>query len=304
MKLSAIIFLASLFASSYASDDGCKEKTDTCVNRVKVLATDLVYGLKDDVPVEVIEAFVTASSQCLACVDSSDVEAKTETADESVLSYNECMWYCWCCTEFWCQDWEGNNFCPEQCYDDFATCAPSERRVLFGEDETTADPTFMNFEIDVCMDDMTPLDGSQSSYVDYDRMLDDFLDELTACYADRDAFMTTWSDLCSESGIDLSLMARASGARGTDTIILGAPGLDTEHAEVTTYSSDDSHRSSSLMIFYSALGFVALSAFAVVGTAVVVKVLNKRKEEEAAQEAQWVSEMTAADTSNPVNAAL
>ena len=304
MKLSTIVPLVALFGGALASNPECKEKTDSCQNRVKVRATDLVSGLKDDVPVEVIEAFVTASSQCLSCVESSGVVSLGGTSDESTYSYSECRAVCWCCTEWWCQKSDGSNYCPAQCHDDFAYCADDSRRILQGEEESSP-PTFMNFDIDVCMDDMSPLDGAQTSYVDYDGMLADFQAELETCYGDRDAFMSTWSDLCSESGIDLSLMARSARS---GTILLGVPGLDSENVEVTTYSSDDSHRSTSHMMFYSALGFVTLSAFAVVGTAVVVKVLNKRREAAAAQEAQWVSEMAMAEdeppTANPVNSAL
>jgi hypothetical protein len=120
-----------------------------------------------------------------------------------------------------------------------------------------------------------------------------------ACYEDRETFMNSWSSLCAESGIDLSLMARQSG--DTSRILFGVGYIDSESAKVTTYSSDDSHRSTSHMIFYSALGFVMISAFGVVGTAVVVKLLNKRKEEEDEQAAKWVSEMGSVDVANPVS---
>jgi hypothetical protein len=295
MKFTVLPIMAML-GTTLAEDAECKEKTDTCQNRVEVFVTDLVHGLKDDVPVEVYEAFVTASSQCLSCVEKTDVEVLTETADESTMSLAQCRRAgCWCCLQTWCQRNDGSNYCPEQCYDDFPKCDSSSRR-LTGEDD--GNPYFINYELDVCMDVMTPLDTSSSSYVDHTQMLEDFEKELATCYEDKDTFLNSWSSLCADSGIDLSLMARTEG--DSRTITFGSTGIDMENAVMTTYSSDDSHRSTSHMIFYSALGFVTLSAFAVIGTAVVVKVLNKRKEAEKEQEAKWVSEMVNVDTANPV----
>lgn len=301
MKLAKVLSLIPLFGSVHAEDTECKEKTSTCQTRVEVLATDLVFGLKDDVPVEVYEAFVTASSQCLSCVEDSDVKILGGgTGDGSKLSRRQCKNRgCSCCDKWWCQHSDGSNWCPEQCLDRFPKCK-DERRRLTGQDDGT-NPYFVNYELDVCMDDISPLETTTSSYVDYNDMLIVMESDLATCYDDKEVFLDSWSSLCTQSGIDLSLMARTEG--DTSTIMFGATGFDAENAVVTTYTSDESHRSTSHMIFYSALGFVTLSAFAIIGTALVVRVLNKRKEEEAAQAAQWVSEMATVETVNPISTA-
>lgn len=174
----------------------------------------------------------------------------------------------------------------------------------YGNERKLADTALshpVSFEVDVCMDDITPLSSSSSSYTDYNQMLEDFDTELSACYADRDAFLSTWSSLAADEGIDLSMMARHND--GTQRIVFSDMGLDIEHATVTTYSSDENHRSNSNIMFYSALGFVTLSAFAVFGTAVVVRVLNNRKTRQEEQAAVWVSELTSHETTNPVSSA-
>lgn len=156
----------------------------------------------------------------------------------------------------------------------------------------------ISFEISVCMDDITPQKAGEASYTDYKRMLADFSDELSTCYADKDAFYNSWSSYAADSGIDMGLMARTEG--GGSAIMFSSGALDIEGATVVSYSSDESHRSTSNMMFYSALGFVTLSAFAVFGTAVVVRVLNNRKAREEEQAAQWVTELTSQETMNPV----
>jgi hypothetical protein len=313
MKVPSILPIVTLMGTTtgpgvVSAAAECREKTAVCRNQVTVLATDVISGLQDDIPVEVFETFVTASTQCLSCVDKSDVVVLS-TGDETELTYNQCRFRgCWCCTQSWCQKSDGSNFCPTQCYDDFAQCAPSDegRRLLMGDGAEriltdTVEPHVLSFEIDVCMDDITPLSSSTASYTDYKQMLADFKSELDTCYSNRDAFMSSWSSLAADAGIDLSLLAREGG--GSSTILFSAAGLDGEHATLTTSVSDESHRSTSNMMFYSALGFVTLSAFAVFGTAVVVRVLNKRKAEEEAQAAQWVSELTSQETANPVSLA-
>ena len=131
----------------------------------------------------------------------------------------------------------------------------------------------LQFKIDVCMANVNPLVATDKYYTDYTKMLDDFKDELNACYSAKDTFMDTWSALCVDVGIDLPSLAR-----NRESIMLGMYDMDTENAVVTD-ESDNSHRITSQMIFYSALGFVTLAAFAVFGTAVVVRVLNKRQED-------------------------
>jgi hypothetical protein len=164
--------------------------------------------------------------------------------------------------------------------------------------EGDADVGDVSFKIDVCMDDVSPLDSSATYYTDYVTMLEDFQEELTACYAEKDAFYDSWSTLCADSGIDLSLSTRSTDR---ETVMYGLDDMDTQNSVVTSYSSDESHRSTSHMIFYAALGFVTVSAFAVFGTALVVRALNKKKEGEEAQAAQWVSELTSVETTNPAS---
>jgi hypothetical protein len=158
--------------------------------------------------------------------------------------------------------------------------------------------TFFDFNINVCMDDVTPLDPNTNYYTHYERMLQDFQTELQECYEDRETFLESWSSLAADSGIDLSLMARDDA--GKSNILFGMNDLDTTNAAVTSYDSSGSHRSTSHMMFYSALGFVTVSAFAVFGTALVVQVLRKRREADEEQAAKWVSELTTVETTNPI----
>lgn len=302
MKFASVIPFVSLLASTQGADVECQEKTETCKERVKVSIIDVIQGLNDDVPIEVIDAFVAASASCLQCVDKSDAKPLS-TADGTVLTDSQCRNRCWCCTSQYCQI-NGKNWCPTQCHDRYPECVatPGRRYLTEGVDDTTEEYSseVVNFQIDVCMDDITPLDKGVSSYTDYNQMLADFESELTECYADKETFYNEWSSLCSESGIDLGLMARSSG--GSSAVMFGLPIIDKEGAEVVTYNSDGAHQATSNMIFYSALGFIAVAAFAVVGTAVVVKVINNRNAEEEEKAAKWVSEMSAADgsTLNPV----
>jgi hypothetical protein len=286
MKITTLLPVLILLGSTQAADVECKEKTDTCENRVEVTVTDMVYGLKDDMPVEVFQAFVEASSQCLQCVDKTDISLLDGVDNQ--MSFNDCKYFCFCC-ESWCPTW-----CPEQCYVHYPQCDAGGRRLA---DEYP--PEYMSFGINVCMDDVTPLDSGASSYVDYSKMLDDFESQLADCYAaEDDKFLNSWSSLCAESGIDLSLMARDDS--GTGTVLFGVPAMYWDTVKVTTYTSSDTHRSTSNMIFYSVLGFVALSVFAVVGTVVVVKEINKRGADKEEREEKWIAELASVDTAKLV----
>ena len=306
---SLLLALSGAYAGGDSSSAQCgKRQGAECEQRVKVNASSAISGLIDDVPKEVYEAFVIASTECLQCVDESNVQMLV--SGDNGCNFNKCKgcgeasetWHSCrsCCGECRCMGCD-NNFGPgggRMCDD----CCGGIRRKL-SVTTGTADASKeddVDFNINVCMDNVNPLDSSSTSYVDHVQMLTDFEAELETCYTDTEGFMDSWSSLCADSGIDLSLMARQEGE--PKTILFGANGLDSEHAVVTTYSSDHSHQSTSHMIFYSALGFVSVSAFAVVGTAVVVKVLNKRRAANDAQEAQWMSEMSSVDnTANPLS---
>ena len=303
LELCWLVLLALL---GYAVGDSaeCREKQDGCYERVQVNVSTFVQGLIDDVPKEVIDTFVEASAGCLKCVDPSDLLPLT-------TGNNGCpAWHCAKCGDEWLETWLTCRDCCGECRcmgchpdkwwgmcED--CCEEDDTRRLSGAVSSSAAGSGMSvdFTIDVCMDDVSPLDPSSTYYVDFESMIEDFTAELAACYADKDEFSDRWASLAADSGIDLSTMARSDTG---GTIMFEMEGVDKDHAKVTTYSSDESHRSTSHMIFYGALGFVSVSAFAVMGTAVVVKVLNKRKELKREQTAKWVSEMTNADVANPV----
>jgi hypothetical protein len=257
-----------------------------------VNASTFVDGLIDDVPAEVLEAFVEASAGCLKCVDPSDL-IPLGSGDVGCPAY-----MCGGCGTEWLETWYTCRDCCEVCRcmgcDPAkhwgmceSCCGSGNRRLTTGSG--------VDFTIDVCMDDVNPLNPTSTYYVDYNDLIEDFEAELKACYENKEDFYNRWSSLCSDVGIDLSTMARNSGE--PSTIMFDIEGMDKEGAKITTYSSDESHQSTSNMFFYGALGFVSISVFAVMGTAVVVKVLNKRKEERNAQTAKWVAEM---GTVNPV----
>ena len=303
---SLLLALSGAYAGGDSSSVQCGKKQGAeCEQRVKVNASTAISGLIDDVPKEVYEAFVIASTECLQCVDESNVQVLHSRHNgcnsnkcKGCGEKSETWWTCRsCCDECRCMGCD-NNLGPgggRKCDD----CCDDRRKLSVTTTDDVKEED-VNFNINVCMDNVNPLDSSSTSYVDHVQMLADFEAELEACYTDTEGFMDSWSSLCADSGIDLSLMARQEGE--PKTILFGANGLDSEHAVVTTYSSDESHQSTSHMIFYSALGFVAVSAFAVVGTAVVVKALNKRRAAKDAQEAQWVSEMSSVDnTANPLS---
>jgi hypothetical protein len=139
---------------------------------------------------------------------------------------------------------------------------------------------YVYYKLSVCMDEVSPLDFTETYYTDYKEMLDDFLNDLHYCYENRTQFMSTWASLSAEQGLDLSLMARDEyGDRST--ILFGYTGMEVSDAEVNTYYSSKSHKSTSHMLFYGALGFVVISISAIFTTFVVVLITNKRKEEKA-----------------------
>jgi hypothetical protein len=144
------------------------------------------------------------------------------------------------------------------------------------------------------MDDITPPHSSFSSYYeDYTAMIEDFTSQLTKCYAQSDAFVNSWSTLCAESGVDLSL---ATSSRSP--VLLSEPFVDIENAKVVSYSSSDAHRSTANVVLYAGVGIAAVSAFAVLGAVVVVKVLKKRTETEEEKALNWIAGMNSDETTS------
>jgi hypothetical protein len=165
---------------------------------------------------------------------------------------------------------------------------------------TNTPSTMINFQIDVCMDNISPLDTSSSSYNgDYTTMINDFTYQLSECYANSEDFYNSWSSLAAESGIDLYLStttSRDSMQRISDPIALSVPFVDTENAKVTTYTSSNTHRSTSNMILYTSVGIAAVSVFAIVNVIVVVNVIKKRTTTEEEKALKWIANMNSADS--------
>jgi hypothetical protein len=329
MKFLHLSFVLVALSSSYggaaassvslSSATECPVKAEVCEQRVKVEVTGVVDGLMTDVPQAVYDAFVAASAACLQCVDESNAHAMS--SGHHGCNYNKCkgcgeQYETWkncrsCCGECRCMgcSWNygsgGNREC-DRCCSNPGVVPDTQRRALGGEEGGGEGETDVLFSLDVCMDDISPLDGASSHYVDYEALLADFETELQQCYGRHDEFLGAWSSLCAEAGVDLDTLARRGDGGSSAPVLFGLAGVDAEGAVVTTYSSDQDHQASSHAIFYSALGFVALSAFAVVGAAVVVKVINARKALEEERAAQWVSEMALGSdtaTTNPLEEA-
>jgi hypothetical protein len=147
-------------------------------------------------------------------------------------------------------------------------------------EEVNISETYVYYKLSVCMDEVSPLDLTKVNYNDYKEMLNDFQNELHYCYENRTQFISTWASLSAEQGLDLSLMAR-DDSRDTSIILFGYTGMEVSEAEVKTYYSSESHKATSHMFFYGALGFIVISISAIITTFVVVLVTNKRKEEKA-----------------------
>ena len=296
-------------SSSSSSSFGCRDKVVSCDNRVQVNITSAVDGMLYDSPHAVYSAFVAASIDCLECVSNENVEAltfynygcnyqKCKNCGEYDETWQTCRTCCGECRCMGCDSnygLQGDRKCDADWgwnYQSWRSSCCSSRR-LGDESFESSENLDVTFSLDVCMDDVSPLEGSSSHYVDFHALFDDFQVELAKCYDNKDVFINSWSSYCSDAGIDLSLMARTQG--DVNSIMFGLAGLDTEDAVITTTTSSESHRSTSNIMFYSALGFVFLSAFAVGGTAMVVKVLKIRDDARQAQQAAWVSDISNVD---------
>lgn len=134
------------------------------------------------------------------------------------------------------------------------------------------------FNINVCMDNVKPLNTTNIQYTNYKDMLYDFNNELHKCYQNKTQFINNWSLITSNKGMDLSLMMRDENY-DLSTILFGYTGMEIQNAQVISYDSSERHKSTSHMLFYSAIGFIIISISAILSTAIVTKVLNKRKEQ-------------------------
>lgn len=200
-------------------------------------------------------------SECYGC----------QLSNEGSKSCKPCCNQCRCkgCTANyprygWLKEVYGDYVCDE--------CCDDSRRRLENEDIE------IYFNMNTCID---------KQYRNYEDMLENLNNELHYCYQNRSQFMNTWASLTSERGIDLSLMVRDDMDNDFSTILFGHTGMEIESAQVISYGSSESHKSTSYMLFYGAIGFIIVSISAVLSTAIVIKVVNKRKE----QKARLLSEM-------------
>lgn len=204
-----------------------------------------------------------------------------------------------CCNQCRCEgcgkDDERNGW-QKMVYGDYVCdeCCPSRRKLKINNTSKTSknikrnisnseeqiSELYVYYTLKVCMDEVSPLDLTKTYYTDYKEMLNDFMNELHYCYENRTQFIKTWSSLSAEQGIDLSLMAR-DDSRDTSTILFGYTGMEISEAEVKTYYSSESHKATSHIIFYGALGFVVISVSLIIISFVVVLITNTRKEEKA-----------------------
>jgi len=242
---------------------------------------------------------VAASSQCLQCVGSTDTKplntANTPLTETECAHSSRCAkaaGICWGRFNGGCTTYCKQLICPlgGRRLTDVTSYEELAARRLQDSTET---PTHISFQIDVCMDDITPLDSSSSSYYeDYTAMINDFTSQLTECYAQTEDFYNSWSSLCAESGVDLSLATSTRDPTFLRTpVLLSEPFVNIENAKVISYSSSDSHRSTANVLLYAGVGIAAVSAFAVVGAVVVVNLLKKRAEAEDEKALNWIAGM-------------
>lgn len=347
-----LTFLGITYITSADSNINCR-------NRVSVNISDIIFGLKGNIPIDIIDSYIAASAGCLKGVDENNLRHQEDqiiafnTGNNICNSYSSCRW-CGsifenenncesCCDDCRCVgcEWnrgsrtnylgysrvcddccvqgievctsyvndcygckmsnEGDKSCKDCCgvcrcegcsktnerigwskniYGDYICddCCEERRlqsnitNIINGDTEFE---THIYFNIDVCMDDITPLDSSKSNYINYIDMLNDFSDEFHLCYEDKDKFINSWTSISAHKGLDLNLMVRDE--KEPSTLLFGYTSIEISNAQVKTYDSSDSHKSTSHMIFYGSLGFVTISLFAILSTAFVVYIFNKRK---------------------------
>ena len=201
-----------------------------------------------------------------------------------------------CCNQCRCEGCDKNeerNGWQKNVYGDYVCdeCCSSRRRLYtnntkeittkeINNTEEQISELYIYYKLNVCMEKVSPLDLTETYYKDYKEMLNDFQNELHYCYENRTQFISTWASLSAEQGLDLSLMTR-DDSRDTSIILFGYTGMEVSEAEVKTYYSSESHKATSHMFFYGALGFIVISISAIITTFIVILITNKRKEEKA-----------------------
>lgn len=347
MRLASLGYFFPLIYSLVSIGQGYSEP---CREEVNVNISDIIFGLIDDVPSEIINSYIKASSMCMHDVKKSNVKMlntgsnicnretsckmcgtimETNNNCKSCCGVCRCVGCSWnrgpgtnwfgherlcdsCCVqqEEICESYlydcfgcnmanEGEKSCKSCCnqcrcegchidderngwqkyiYGDYVCddCCSSRRHLSMQE----MSETYVYYGLSVCMDAVSPLDKTEVYYRDYKEMLNDFVNDLHYCYENKTQFITTWATLSAAQGLDLSLMTRDE-SRDTTTILFGYTGMEVSEAEVKTYYSSDSHKATSHMIFYGAIGFIIISMSAIFATYVIVRKINEKKEEKA-----------------------
>jgi hypothetical protein len=336
----------------------------SCYTEVSINVSDIIFGLKPETPIEIIDSYIEASSTCMHQINKNNMKRQDgqavllRTGDNTICSSSKascrlcgtiyetdrnckqccegcrcvgCEWNRgagtnWlgdervcdtCCSEptnicslyymdcFGCKmPIEGTTSCKECCgicrcegcnnnfrtnwqqnmYGDYV-CDPCCDRRLEGDSNLQKRRRLEEYEINVyynmniCMDEITPLDTNKQVYTNHEEMLQDYNDELHSCYENKSHFIDTWASISANNGLDLSLMVRDDRDRDLTTILFGYTGMEINNAQVTTYSSSKSHRATKHMLFYGIIGFLVISIVAVTSTFIVVYKINKRKEE-------------------------
>ena len=189
-------------------------------------------------------------------------------SNEGTNSCKECCGHCRCkgCNinnqrYGWLEALYGDYVCDDCCND--------RRRI----EEQPQEDIQIYYNLKTCI-------ASQLHY-DYQDILENYNNQLHNCYQNKSQFLNTWATLTSNQGIDLSLMIRDETG-DLSTILFGHTGMEIENARVeSSYESSNSHKATSHMIFYGAIGFLIVSISAIISTAIVIKIFNKRKEKNA-----------------------
>lgn len=261
-----LVFLGIIYITSGYSNINCR-------NRVSVNVSDIIFGLKGDVPVDIINSYITASAGCLKGVDKNNLSPQESqirtlnTGNNICNSHSSCRWCgsifenenncesccdgCRCvgcewnrgvgintlgysrvcdnccvqgievCTSYISDCYgckmtnEGDKTCKDCCgicrcegcsktnerndwqkniYGDYVCddCCEERRLQTNISNGDTEFETYIYFNIDVCMEDIKPLNTSKSNYINYIDMLNDFSEELHLCYEDKDKFINSW----------------------------------------------------------------------------------------------------------------
>ena len=143
---------------------------------------------------------------------------------------------------------------------------------LYSDEPYEIQPVY--YTIDICMDSIPPQYSTKIYYSDYSILLKDIYDQLEKFYNDHDNFIQSWSELCSQHCIYLSIMSRDTES-GLETILFGFTELDVQNVQVMSYDSSSSYRATSHMIFYSLIGFGFISLFTIFIVIKIVHIMRK-----------------------------